>query len=105
MTREIPCGKLSNIDFLLSHGHGRGSLSSWNLWSLQSPMVIDLKTNNGVTIVKIWTVPECLNISIRHLEVQNFRRFSQFSIDFHPEMTVLVTPNWQGKSTNCNNWS
>lgn len=49
--------------------------------------------------MKIWKTPERPNTSIHSIEVRNFRRFERFFIDFHPEMTVLVAPNGQGKSS------
>lgn len=36
---------------------------------------------------------------IRQLTLTNFRRFASLDIDFHPELTVLVAPNGQGKTT------
>ncbi|MCF7979287.1 MAG: AAA family ATPase [Chromatiaceae bacterium] len=36
---------------------------------------------------------------ISQLTLTNFRRFSALSVDVHPELTVLVAPNGQGKTT------
>lgn len=36
---------------------------------------------------------------ICQLTLTNFRRFASLDIDFHPELTVLVAPNGQGKSS------
>jgi predicted ATP-binding protein involved in virulence len=36
---------------------------------------------------------------LKSLTVQNFRCFSDCSVDFHPELTVLVSRNGQGKTT------
>lgn len=33
------------------------------------------------------------------LNLKNYRCFESLSLDFHPQMTVLVAPNGQGKTT------
>ncbi|WP_413662102.1 AAA family ATPase [Microbulbifer sp. CNSA002] len=38
-------------------------------------------------------------MKITWLKLENFRRFSHLEIDFHPELTVLIARNGQGKST------
>jgi predicted ATP-binding protein involved in virulence len=38
-------------------------------------------------------------VIIRELELWNFRRFGQLSVDFHPELTVIVARNGQGKTS------
>lgn len=39
------------------------------------------------------------NLHIRHLDLQAYRRFEQFSIDFDPKLTVIAARNGQGKTT------
>lgn len=36
---------------------------------------------------------------LNSLRLTNFRRFTSLEIDFHPELTVIVAPNGQGKTT------
>jgi predicted ATP-binding protein involved in virulence len=38
-------------------------------------------------------------MKITHLDIANFRLFKKLSIDFHPQLTVLVAPNGGGKTT------
>lgn len=38
-------------------------------------------------------------MKITRLDLQNYRRFEDFSIDFDPELTVIVARNGQGKTT------
>ncbi len=35
---------------------------------------------------------------LKSLELKNFRLFTEFTIDFHPELTVIVAPNGGGKT-------
>ena len=39
------------------------------------------------------------SLQIEELTLVNFRRFKEFSIDFHPQLTVIVAENGQGKSS------
>ena len=39
------------------------------------------------------------SLQIEDLTLANFRRFEEFSIDFHPQLTVIVAENGQGKSS------
>ena len=36
---------------------------------------------------------------IDHIYLKNYRCFAELRVDFHPQMTVLVAPNGQGKTT------
>lgn len=36
---------------------------------------------------------------IDHITLKNYRCFDELRVDFHPQMTVLVAPNGQGKTT------
>ena len=38
-------------------------------------------------------------MKFRSLTLKNFRRFSELSIDFHPELTIIVARNGQGKTS------
>ena len=38
-------------------------------------------------------------MKIKHLKLTNYRRFSQFEIELHPQLTVLVARNGAGKSS------
>lgn len=42
--------------------------------------------------------PRARPLSLRRLELANFRCFGEGAIDFHPDLTVLVAENAQGKS-------
>lgn len=38
-------------------------------------------------------------MKIENLRIENFRRFESLEIDFHPELTVIIAQNGQGKSS------
>lgn len=38
-------------------------------------------------------------MKIKHLKLNHFRRFTNFELDFHPQLTVLVARNGAGKSS------
>jgi predicted ATP-binding protein involved in virulence len=38
-------------------------------------------------------------VKIENLQIENFRRFESLEIDFHPELTVIIAQNGQGKSS------
>lgn len=39
------------------------------------------------------------SLSLHHITLTNYRCFASLSLDFHPQMTVLIAPNGAGKST------
>ncbi len=38
-------------------------------------------------------------LQIKNIELKNYRCFQDYSVTFHPQLTVLTSPNGQGKST------
>ncbi|WP_429100000.1 AAA family ATPase [Aeromonas veronii] len=44
-------------------------------------------------------LPEQNSLSLHHITLTNYRCFASLSLDFHPQMTVLIAPNGAGKST------